>query len=181
MFAAPVEAQNCQTFYNPVLPMPVSDDYECYQRFVWYNQGKGSWCAKDWYRSCLHSGLRNSDGTRWSGDNTPVFNPNEPDSGNNLLTSIGNGWIFGYTHKDKGKVSQHWFYVDNGVIIGFPYVCGGSLKTTPDDPGQQITSTDLTARTFFENLTLAEIQTYKTSGSCGGCPAAGNNDGTGCN
>ncbi len=37
MFAAPAEAQNCQTFYNPVLPMPVSDHYECYQRFVWYN------------------------------------------------------------------------------------------------------------------------------------------------
>ena len=55
--AAPVAAQNCQTFYNPALPITgiTGNDrhYKCYQRFVWFNQGKGSWCARDWYRSCM--------------------------------------------------------------------------------------------------------------------------------
>ena len=104
-----------------------------------------------------------------------------------MSANIPGGWVKGYTAKDTGMVSPHWFYVDanfQGVIIGFPVVCRGSLKTTPDDPGQRITSTDAEARAFFpglDGLTLAEIQTYKTSGSCGGCPGRGNQTGTGCN
>jgi len=31
------------------------NSYECYQISIWYSQ-EGSWCAKHWYQSCMHSG-----------------------------------------------------------------------------------------------------------------------------
>ncbi len=173
--AAPVEAQNCQTFYNPALPMPVSDHYECYQRFVWYNQGKGTWCARDWYRSCMSEGLNDT-----IGEGTWVKDPNLPASGDNLIEAGQTGWVTGYVEKDKGKVAPRKVYVSGGQIIVKPYVCRGSLKTSPDDPGQRIEATDARAEAFFPNPTLAEIRKYVRSGACGGCPAQGNMDGTGC-
>ncbi len=176
--AAPVEAQNCQTFYNPALPMPVSDHYECYQRFVWYNQGKGSWCARDWYRSCMHAGL--IDKTEFD-DDTWVKDPNLPASGDNLIEAGQNGWVTGYTARDKGKVAPQRLYVSGGQIIVHPYVCRRSLKTSPDDPGQRIASNDAKAEEFFPTPTLAEIQRYVSSGACSRCPAQGNQTGTGCN
>ena len=179
--AAPVHAQNCQTFYNPALPFPSGlsgndRDYECYQRFVWYNQGKGSWCARDWYRSCMHSGLHEETG----GNNSPHDWKDE--DGNSIAgNSSNNGWVTGYSDHDDGRVAPRNIYVSNGTIIVYPYVCRNSLKTSPNDPGQRIESNDDRAKMFFPNPTLSEIRTYKTSGSCGGCPAGGNLTGTGCN
>ena len=180
--AAPVAAQNCQTFYNPALPITgiTGNDrhYKCYQRFVWFNQGKGSWCARDWYRSCMHAGLH-SDIFK-DGDDQLVMDPNLPGSGSNLA-SAQTGWMTGYTLKDKSKAAPQRFYASGGQIIVEPYVCLNSLKTSPEDPGQRIESNDARAEMFFPNPTLSEIRTYKTSGSCGGCPAGGNLAGTGCN
>ena len=186
--AAPVHAQNCQTFYNPALPIPTGvisgtdRDYKCYQRFVWYNQGKGSWCARDWYRSCMHSGwhdvqVRNMNGI-WVKD--PNL-PNAENDPNNRIEVGQNGWVTGYAPHDDGKVAPREIYVSGGQIIVYPYVCRGSLKTSPEDPGQRIESNNALAKEYFPNPTLSEIRTYKTSGSCGGCPAGGNLTGTGCN
>ncbi len=181
-----VWAQNCQTFYNPELPITgiTGNDrhYKCYQRFVWFNQGKGSWCARDWYRSCMHSGwhdvqVRNMNGI-W------VKDPSQDaglDGGANRIEVGQNGWVTGYAPHDTGRVAPREIYVSGGQIIVYPYVCRGSLKTTPEDPGQRIQSNDGRAKMFFPNPTLSEIRTYKTSGSCGGCPAGGNLTGTGCN
>ncbi len=174
VIVAPVWAQNCQTFYNPVLPMPVSDHYKCYQRFVWFNQGKGSWCARDWYRSCMHAGWHHANGS-----NTNEHNWTDEDG--NLIRNGPNGWVTGYSEHDDGRVAPRNIYVSGGQIIVHPYVCRGSLKTSPEDPGQRIESNDDRAKMFFPNPTLSEIRTYKTSGSCGGCPAGGNLAGTGCN
>ena len=182
MFAAPVHAQNCQTFYNPALPITgiQGNDrhYKCYQRFVWFNQGKGSWCARDWYRSCMHSGLHNDIFNE--GGNVLVMDPNLAASGDNLASAQSPGWKTGYTVKDKSKAAPQRFYASGGQIIVVPYVCRGSLKKTPEDPGQRIQSNDAQAEYHFPNPTLSEIRQYKTSGSCGGCPAAGNQQGTGC-
>ena len=174
--AAPVAAQNCQTFYNPALPMRVvaGDHYECYQRFVWFNQGKGSWCERDWYRSCMHSGwhdakITNQQSGEWI------------DESGNAIESSSDGWITGYAKHDDGRVAPQNIYVYGGQIIVHPYVCRGSLKSSPEDPGQRIQSNDDRAKMFFPNPTLSEIRQYITSGSCGGCPGAGNQAGTGCN
>ncbi len=176
--AAPAEAQNCQTFYNPALPITgiTGNDrhYKCYQRFVWFNQGKGSWCARDWYLSCMHSGWHDA-----NGGNTEEHD--WEDENGNLIRNGPNGWVTGYSEHDDGRVAPRNIYVSNGTIIVHPYVCRNSLKTTPEDPGQRIESNDDRARMFFPNPTLSEIRTYKTSGSCGGCPAEGNMAGTGCN
>ena len=182
--SAPSPAQNCRTFYNPALPLPPGlgggdVHYNCYQRFVWYNQGKGSWCARDWYRSCMHSGwhdvqIRNMNGI-W------VKDPNLPDNGDNLIEAGQNGWVTGYAPHDTGRVAPRNIYVSGGQIIVYPYVCRGSLKTSPDDPGRRIESNDARAMALFPSPTLSEIRQYKTSGSCKGCPAAGNDTGTGCN
>ena len=176
--AAPVAAQNCQTFYNPELPITgISGNdrhYKCYLRFVWFNQGKGSWCARDWYRSCMHAGwheanVGNTAAHAWT------------DADGNAITDGPNGWVTGYSEHDDGRVAPRNIYVSGGQIIVHPYVCRGSLKTSPEDPGQRIESNDDRAKMFFPNPTLSEIRTYKTSGSCGGCPAGGNLTGTGCN
>ena len=179
--AEPVEAQNCQTFYNPALPMPVSDHYECYQRFVWYNQGKGSWCARDWYRSCMHAGWLDAQGGQDFPGDTWVKDPNLPARGDNLIEAGHNGWVTGYTERDKGKVAPQKLYVSGGQIIVHPYVCFRSLKTTPNDPGRRIASNDERAEMFFPNPTLPEIRRYVSSGECSGCTAQGNETGDGCN
>ena len=175
--AAPVAAQNCQTFYNPALPITgiTGNDrhYKCYQRFVWFNQGKGSWCARDWYRSCMHSGWHDANG------NDREEHAWTDEDGNPITES--NGWVTGYSAHDDGRVAPRQIYVSGGQIIVHPYVCRNSLKTSPEDPGQRIESNDDRAKMFFPNPTLSEIRTYKTSGSCGGCPAGGNLTGTGCN
>ena len=174
MMASPVMAQNCQTYYRPWEPMTgPGGHYGCYQRFVWYNQGKGSWCARDWYRSCMHSGLHNETG----GNNSPHAWTDE--AGNPITES--EGWVTGYSAHDDGRVAPRNIYVSGGQIIVHPYVCRGSLKTSPEDPGQRIESNDSRAMELFPNPTLAEIQQYKTSGACSACPAAGNDTGTGCN
>ena len=120
VMAAPVEAQNCQTFYNPAFPGAEGDKaYDCYRSYVWHQQ-QGSWCARDWYRECLHKGYRSR--SLWAEQGAiPVFNPNEPASGNNLLTSLGTGWIFGYRSGDTGMVSQRvqvWHGADMALVSG---------------------------------------------------------------
>ncbi|MCY4238174.1 MAG: hypothetical protein OXC93_07450, partial [Rhodospirillaceae bacterium] len=163
-------------------PMGVvgGDHYKCYQRFVWFNQGKGSWCARDWYRSCMHSGWHDSK-ARNTLSGSWVKDPNLDASGDNLIEASPEGWVTGYAAHDTGRVAPREIYVSGGRIIVYPYVCRGSLKTSPEDPGQRIESNDDRAKMFFPNPTLSEIRTYKTSGSCGGCPAGGNLAGTGCN
>ncbi|MCY4303180.1 MAG: hypothetical protein OXC62_00065 [Aestuariivita sp.] len=170
--AAPVAAQNCMTFF-------AGGDYDCYQSFVWHNQGKGTWCARDWYRSCMHSGLNSRKLLDGMDDHRLVMDPNQPASGNNL-GSEQNGWVTGYTFKDKSKAAPQRFYASGGQIIVHPYVCRGSLKKSPGDPGQRIQSNDSRAEMFFPAPTLAEIRRYIKTGSCGGYAAGGNQDGTGC-
>ncbi|MCY4287631.1 MAG: hypothetical protein OXC63_03470 [Aestuariivita sp.] len=158
------------TFFN-------GGTYDCYQRFVWHNQGKGSWCARDWYRSCMHAGLINEvnpDGSTW------VKDPNGPEGGDNRVESGQNGWVTGYTYRDKGRVAPQKLYVSGGQIIVEPYVCRGYLKTSPDDPGQRIQSNDARAQEYFPAPTLAEIRRYVSSGACVGCPGRGNLMGNGC-
>ena len=173
LMAGPVAAQNCQTFYNPALPMPVSDHYECYQRFVWYNQGKGSWCARDWYRSCMHSGWHDAQSER-------IGNSGWQDENGNPITNSPDGWVTGYSSRDDGRVAPQKIYVSGGQIIVYPYVCRGSLKKSPGDPGQRIQSNDALAQEYFPDPTLAEIRRYISSGACNGCAGQGNLMGNGC-
>jgi len=104
------------------------------------------------------------------------MDPNLPAAGMNLVSSQS-GWVIGYTAKDTGKVSPHHFYASGGEIIVYPYVCGGSLKTSPRDPGQRIQSNDDRARAFFPNPTLSEIRQYIGDGGCSDCSGRGDMDG----
>ena len=168
MMASPVMAQNCQTFF-------AGGDYKCYQRFVWYNQGKGSWCAKDWYRSCMHAGWHEANAS-----NNAEHDWEDAD-GNLIREGGATGWVIGYSEHDDGRVAPRNIYVSGGTIIVHPYVCRRSLQKMPNGPGQRIESNDSRAMEFFPNPTLSEIRQYKTSGSCGACPAEGNLAGDGCN
>ena len=173
LVAAPVHAENCQTFYNPTLP-GTGDAYKCYQRFVWHQQ-QGSWCERDWYLSCMHAGWHEETG----GNNSPHDWKDE--DGNSIAgNSSNNGWVTGYSEHDDGRVAPRNIYVSAGTIIVYPYVCRNSLKTSPDDPGRRIESNDARAMQLFPNPTLSEIRRYITSGACGDCPGAGNQAGTGC-
>ena len=176
--AAPVAAQNCQTFYNPALP-GTGDHYKCYQRFVWRQQ-QGSWCERDWYRSCMHAGWLSAQSLNAIEGSTWVKDPNLDASGDNLVEAGQNGWVTGYTERDDGRVAPQKLYVSGGQIIVEPYVCRNSLKTSPDDPGRRIQSNDARAEMFFPSPTLAEIRRYVSSGSCGACPGRGNMAGDGC-
>ncbi|MCY3983272.1 MAG: hypothetical protein OXE85_05075, partial [Roseovarius sp.] len=140
------------------------------------NQGKGSWCARDWYRSCMHAGWHHANGSNieehdWQYENGNLIRDD----------TTTTGWVTGYSEHDDGRVAPRRIYVSGGQIIVHPYVCRGSLKKTPEDPGRRIESGDARAMEFFPSPTLSEIQTYKTNGSCGACPAEGNMAGDGCN
>ena len=159
-------------------------DYECRRIYVFYAQ-EGSWCAKDWYRSCMGKGLRNASA---GSDNVWVIDPTLPDGTGpgqvlntaNLVSALADGWIVGYTDVDKGKVAPQNLYISSGSIIVHPYVCGSSMKKFPKDPGQRIQSNDEMAKMYFPNPTLQEIQRYVGTGACQSCPAEGNMNGDGC-
>ncbi len=160
-------------------------DYACRQIYVFYAQ-QGSWCARDWYRSCMHAGWNNRD-LFANSDSEFVIDPTLPEgNGAGQLrntsnqVSSQNGWVVGYTARDKGKVAPQNLYISSGSIIVYPYVCRGYLKTSPNDPGQRIQSNDEMAKMYFPNPTLQEIQRYVGTGACQSCPAEGNMNGDGC-